>query len=199
MPKKDGLTAKQQAFVREYLCDFNATQAAIRSGYSKRTAYSIGQENLMKPVIIAAIAAGQAAASGRAVVQVDEILAEIDAESTSDIGDIMDFSGVEVRMRPACDIPANARRCIQSIKVKRHIQGHGDEAQEVEVVEFKLVDRLGAQRLALQRRGLLVDRVEADIAVKVVEDENWYGTRQNNRPAETALASAPSAALSGSA
>ena len=45
------LTAKQQRFVEEYLIDLNATQAAIRAGYSEKTAYSIGQENLKKPEI----------------------------------------------------------------------------------------------------------------------------------------------------
>lgn len=45
------LTAKQQRFCDEYLIDLNATQAAIRAGYSKKTAYAIGQENLKKPVI----------------------------------------------------------------------------------------------------------------------------------------------------
>ena len=49
------LTAKQQVFVMEYLNDCNATQAAIRAGYSSRTAYSIGQENLKKPEIRQAI------------------------------------------------------------------------------------------------------------------------------------------------
>lgn len=43
------LTAKQQRFCDEYLIDLNATQAAIRAGYSKKTAYSIGVENLKKP------------------------------------------------------------------------------------------------------------------------------------------------------
>ena len=48
-------TTKQQRFVEEYPVDFNATQAAIRAGYSERTAYSIGQENLNKPEIADAI------------------------------------------------------------------------------------------------------------------------------------------------
>lgn len=43
------LTAKQQRFCDEYLIDLNATQAAIRAGYSEKTAYSIGNENLNKP------------------------------------------------------------------------------------------------------------------------------------------------------
>jgi len=45
------LTEKQLAFVDEYLVDLNATQAAIRAGYSSDTAASIGHENLTKPEI----------------------------------------------------------------------------------------------------------------------------------------------------
>jgi phage terminase small subunit len=49
--KKGRLTPKQERFVQEYLVDLNATQAAIRAGYSRKTAYSIGEENLKKPDI----------------------------------------------------------------------------------------------------------------------------------------------------
>lgn len=45
------MTPKQKQFVNEYLIDFNATQAAIRAGYSESTAGSIGWENLQKPEI----------------------------------------------------------------------------------------------------------------------------------------------------
>ncbi len=50
------LTPKQQCFVDEYLIDLNATQAAVRAGYSKNSARQIGDENLSKPVIAAAVA-----------------------------------------------------------------------------------------------------------------------------------------------
>lgn len=50
-----GLTDKQRRFIDEYMVDCNATQAAIRAGYSASTAYSIGWENLRKPEIQAAI------------------------------------------------------------------------------------------------------------------------------------------------
>lgn len=53
------LNPKQQRFVAEYLKDLNATQAAIRAGYSAKTAAVIGCENLTKPNIAAAIAKGQ--------------------------------------------------------------------------------------------------------------------------------------------
>ena len=50
------LTPKQQCFVEEYLTDLNATQAAVRAGYSRNCAGQIGVENLKKPVIAAAVA-----------------------------------------------------------------------------------------------------------------------------------------------
>ncbi len=50
------LTPKQQLFVEEYLMDLNATQAAIRAGYSRNSARQMGAENLSKPVIAAAVA-----------------------------------------------------------------------------------------------------------------------------------------------
>lgn len=46
-----GLTGKQKRFCEEYVFDWNATRAAIAAGYSEKTAYSIGQENLKKPEI----------------------------------------------------------------------------------------------------------------------------------------------------
>lgn len=49
------MTKKQKRFVEEYLIDLNATQAAIRAGYSPKTAYSMGNENLNKPELKAYI------------------------------------------------------------------------------------------------------------------------------------------------
>lgn len=57
------LRDKQRRFVEEYLIDFNATQAAIRAGYSKKTAEVIGHENLRKPNIQQAIQSSMAALS----------------------------------------------------------------------------------------------------------------------------------------
>lgn len=75
--KKQKLTPKQQKFVIEYLRDGNATQAAIRSGYSKRSAYSTGDENLRKPVIADAIAKAQAKTLEKLGMDVDEVLKEL--------------------------------------------------------------------------------------------------------------------------
>ena len=68
------LTPKQAKFVDEYLIDLCATKAAIRAGYSEKTARKIGSENLSKPDIQAAIEKGQTAASVRTEITVDEVL-----------------------------------------------------------------------------------------------------------------------------
>lgn len=57
---KGKLTPKQERFVAEYLIDLNATQAAIRAGYSAKTAAAIGHENLTKPEIAAEVEKRQA-------------------------------------------------------------------------------------------------------------------------------------------
>ena len=73
------LTAKQQRFVEEFLVDGNATQAAIRSGYSRKTAKDIGCENLAKPNITAAIEVGHKKLAERCAVTVESLTAHLDA------------------------------------------------------------------------------------------------------------------------
>ena len=68
------LTSKQQRFVEEYLVDLNATQAAIRAGYSPKTAYAIGSENLTKPEIKAALQAAQAEVTTKANITRDYLI-----------------------------------------------------------------------------------------------------------------------------
>lgn len=68
------MTAKQMRFCDEYLIDLNATQAAIRAGYSKKTAYSIGQENLKKPEISAYIKKRMAEKEAALVADQDEVM-----------------------------------------------------------------------------------------------------------------------------
>ena len=68
------LTSKQQRFVEEYLIDLNATKAAMRAGYSKRTARQVGAENLSKPVIATAIQKAMEERSERTGIDQDWVL-----------------------------------------------------------------------------------------------------------------------------
>ena len=71
------LTPKQQRFVEEYLVDLNATQAAIRAGYSETTARQQGCENLTKPNIQDAIAEAMQERSERTELSQDWVLSEL--------------------------------------------------------------------------------------------------------------------------
>jgi len=71
------LTPKQQRFVAEYLIDLNATQAAIRSGYSANRADAMGHENLRKPEIAAAVKEQQLARQSRTEIDQDRIVREL--------------------------------------------------------------------------------------------------------------------------
>lgn len=71
---KSELTDKQARFVEEYLIDLNATQAAIRAGYSEDTARQMGAENLSKPVIQDAIQKAKNKRSERVRITQDEVI-----------------------------------------------------------------------------------------------------------------------------
>lgn len=87
------MTPKQEAFVREYLIDLNATKAAMRAGYSERTAEKIGSENLKKPELAQAIQVAQAARAERTQVDADWVLRRLHNEASADLSAIYDDAG----------------------------------------------------------------------------------------------------------
>lgn len=79
MPKTTGMTKKEAAFVAEYLVDKNATQAAIRAGYSTRTASGTGHEVLHRPRVKAALAEALKDQQRRTLITADQVLLDINA------------------------------------------------------------------------------------------------------------------------
>lgn len=86
--KTGELSPKQRQFCAEYLIDLNATQAAIRAGYSAKTASSIGQENLTKPEIQEEVQRLVAERAERTGVTADKVIAELAAMAFYDPGEI---------------------------------------------------------------------------------------------------------------
>jgi len=82
------MTSKQNRFVSEYLIDLNATKAAIRAGYSRKTAKSIGQENLTKPDLLAKITACQEVLLARNAITADNVLQELARLAFFDVRDL---------------------------------------------------------------------------------------------------------------
>ncbi|HAS1959076.1 TPA: terminase small subunit [Enterobacter cloacae] len=87
----DGLTAQQRLFVAEYLKDNNATRAAIRAGYSKKSAEQIGYQLLHKTSVAQAIAQQQKASIVRTIGSADEVLAQMWQLATFDANQISQY------------------------------------------------------------------------------------------------------------
>ena len=142
------MTKKQKRFVEEYLIDLNATQAAIRAGYSPHTAKDIGCENLAKPNIAAAISQAMAERSRRTGINQDRVLQELARIGFAKITDIVDPETAKIRPDASDDDLA----CIQSIKIKPN--EFGTER------EVKLYDKKSALVDLGKHLGLFKDKLE---------------------------------------
>lgn len=149
------MTKKQKRFVEEYLIDLNATQAAIRAGYSPLTARDIGCENLTKPNIQEAIDKAIAERSRRTGVNADRVVRELAKIAFVNAGEVVDFDTAILMDKISEDDMA----AIQSVKVKTF----GEDGVEREV---KLADKLKALELLGKHLGLFKDKVELDGSVK---------------------------------
>lgn len=144
------MTAKQQRFCDEYLIDLNATQAAIRAGYSVESAKEIGCENLTKPNIQSVIAKAMAERSRRTGINQDRVLQEIAKLALVNIDDVVDLE--TARIKPTATKEDLA--CIQSIKIKP--TEFGEER------EIKFYDKKGSLELAGRHLGMFRDKLEVD-------------------------------------
>lgn len=155
------LTPKQQRFVEEYLIDLNATQAAIRAGYSEDTAHVIGWENLRKPEIEKAIVAAKAERAQRVQVDADEVLRELMRIGYSDAWNYV--QDAEGRLSLTESAPEDATRAVASVKHKRRIIPRKDDAPiEEHTVEFRLWDKNTALANLGRHLGIFKDRVTVD-------------------------------------
>lgn len=146
------LTRKQKAFVDEYLIDLNATQAAIRAGYSPDTAKDIGCENLAKPNIKAHIDKAMAERSRRTGVNADRVVMELAKIAFVNATDV--FDPATAKLIPG--VNADDTAAIQSVKVKHTETANGSGVER----EIKLADKLKALELIGRHLGMFKDRVE---------------------------------------
>jgi phage terminase small subunit len=147
------LTARQKRFVQEYLCDLNATQAAIRAGYSKKTAGSVGHENLSKPEIAEAIQAAKAERSIRTEITADRTLHEVTRLALADIRELFTESG---KLRSIVSLGDDIAAAVQSVKVVTRQGAETDDEgnREIEYVhEIKLADKNSALEKLMKHLG----------------------------------------------
>jgi len=118
------LTAKQQIFCDEYLIDLNATQAAIRAGYSKKTAKEIATENLSKPAIKEYLSIRQQDRQERTEIKADYVLNRLHDIDNMDVMDILNEDGT---LKPIKDWPRVWRISLSGMDVAELFEGGGDE------------------------------------------------------------------------
>ena len=144
------LTAKQQRFVDEYLIDLNATQAAIRAGYSTDTAMEQGYQLLQKTSVSNAISQAMAHRSRRTGITQDRVLRELAKVAFVKVNDVIDTDSATVRADAAEDDLA----CIQSVKVKTSESEMGSSSER----EIKLYDKMRALEMLGKHLGIFERR-----------------------------------------
>jgi phage terminase small subunit len=126
--EKSGLTPRQEIFCREYLVDLNATQAAIRAGYSEKTAYSTGPENVRKPGIAARIAELQAIREDELDRKGKEVIKRLweiaDLQLTPDVGVI---KGGLFELKDTEEWSQETRRVVRSVETTKTVRRFGEE------------------------------------------------------------------------
>lgn len=158
------MTDKQERFCEEYLVDLNATQAAIRAGYSPQTASDIGSENLRKPQIRARIDRALAVQSKRTGVTADRVVRELAKVAFANSQDVVNYDDATVKADAARDDTA----AIASVRVKTIPTKDGDGVER----EVKMHDKLKALELLGRRLGLFTDNVNlsGEGVVQIVDD-----------------------------
>ncbi len=126
------LTAKQRRFVEEYLVDLNATQAAIRAGYSPKTANEQAARLLAKVSIQEAVQAAQATRSDRVQVDADYVLRRL---LEIDQMDVLDIMGDDMSLKPVADWPPVWRRYLSGFDLAEMFEGRGEDRDIVGILK----------------------------------------------------------------
>lgn len=156
------LNPKQAAFVREYLVDLNATQAALRAGYSKKTAHAQGSRLLKHAEVQAQLAAAQVKRAQKLELRADDVLRELMHLAFSDIGTAFDD---ENRLRPLHELEPHVRRAIAGVKVT----AVGTKDAPAFVTEVKLWSKPDTLTALGKHLKLFVDRLEVDAKMSLAD------------------------------
>lgn len=156
------LTKKQRLFVDEYLIDLNATQAAIRAGYSTRRATEIGYQLLQRPEVAQAIQAAMAERSKRTEVEADYVIRRLREIDEMDVLDILEDDG---SFRSIREWPKVWRQFLSGIEIAELFEGRGDDRRIAGVLrKVKWPDKL--RNLELLSRHVGTESAALDLELK---------------------------------
>ncbi|WP_259666678.1 terminase small subunit [Rhizobium bangladeshense] len=172
LPRKlmTALTDKQARFVAEYLVDLNATQAAIRAGYSRTTAQQQGSRLLLNVVVKAAIAERQEKVAAKLEITQEMIVAEL---AKIGFANMLDYVSIGADGDPFVSLGGMTRdqaAAVAEVTVEDFKDGRGEDARDVRKIKFKLHDKKAALVDLGKHLGMFKDQVEhtGNITVEVV-------------------------------
>lgn len=154
------LTEKQKRFVEEYLIDLNATQAAIRAGYSVKTANEQGARLLVNVSVQQKIAEKMADRSKRTGVNQDRVIQELAKIAFINAPDVINTKDATIKAGATSDDTA----AIQSVKVKVIPTKEGEGVER----EIKFNDKIKALELLGKHLGMWKDKLDVDIKVPII-------------------------------
>lgn len=152
------LTPKQEQFVREYLIDLNATQAAIRAGYSKRTANEQGARLLVNASVAEAIREAMSKRAKRTEITADRVLREYARLGFFDPRKLFHDNGQPKEISELDDDTAAALAGLDLVEI---YEGTGEDRKFVGYTKkYKIADKKGALDSIAKHLGMFVDRTE---------------------------------------
>lgn len=156
---KRQLSEQRQRFVDEYLIDLNGTQAAIRAGYSVKTAQEQSSRLLSNVMVQQAIAERMAERSKRTGINQDRVVLELAKLAFVKMTDIVDCNG---KIRE--DATDDDLSCIESVKYKHSDTDTGYSVER----EVKIGSKLKALELLGKHLGMWNDKVDLNVSVPIV-------------------------------
>ena len=160
------LTPKQAAFVAEYLVDLNATQAAIRAGYSAKTAKEQGARLLTNVHIAESIQAAQQARAERTEITQDRVLQEYAKLAFLDPRRFYDADGNLIDIP---NLPADVAAAISGVDIAVEKAGSDESGNPVfaQVRKIKLADKKGALDSVARHLGMFNDKISQTINAEI--------------------------------
>lgn len=157
------LTPKQERFVQEYLIDLNATQAAVRAGYSERTANEQGSRLLANVSVRSAIEAAKAARIERTHITQDRVLQELARIAFFDLRKLYRQDGSLKAMHELDDDAAAVLAGVDVVEMAGGAAMGGEDGiahVPMYTKKAKIPDKVAALGLAMRHLGMLKEKVE---------------------------------------
>jgi phage terminase small subunit len=159
------ITPKQQRFVDEYLVDLNATQAAIRAGYSKKTANEQGARLLANVSLKKLIADAMSKRSQATQITAERVLQELARVAFFDPRRLLNADGSP---KPINELDDDTAAVLAGMDVSEEYEGSGEDRRFVGYTKkVKVSDKVAALGLAMRHLGMLNDKLQVGGGVTV--------------------------------